>query len=196
MMMTFFLWCFFDDYLRHSHWTGFRVFRLLEGSRHQRYVGAQFHIAGRRQGLPRMLRKSLPTYPRILLFVRLFLLIISLISSSKLYNYKELTWRCTPHSKWATNCLEGSEFKRDRCRRLGVYDVIQHLNGNMGAELSPPSLAPIFFPPFFDWKVLHGRIEREASHSFRSENENATLQWKGIPQRLVCVCVEGFFFFG
>ena len=185
-MFCFFCFCFFD-YLRHSHWTGFRVFRLLEGSRHQRYVGAQFHIAGRRQGLPRMLRKSLPTYPRILLFVRLFLLIISLISSSKLYNYKELTWRCTPHSKWATNCLEGSEFKRDRCRRLGVYDVIQHLNGNMVPSCRHLLSPIIFFYFFFDWKVLHERIEREAFHSFRSENENATLQWKGIPTTCVCV---------
>ena len=42
---------------RNAHRTGFRMFRLLEGSRHQRYVGAQFHIAGRRPGIPRMLRE-------------------------------------------------------------------------------------------------------------------------------------------
>ena len=33
------------------------MFRLLEGSRHQRYVGAQFHITSRRPGISRVLCK-------------------------------------------------------------------------------------------------------------------------------------------
>lgn len=35
------------------------MLRLLEGSRHERYVGPELHVARRRPRIPRMLRKSL-----------------------------------------------------------------------------------------------------------------------------------------
>ncbi len=43
---------------RHPHRSGVRVLRVLEGHLHQRHLGAQLHLAHRRQAVQGVLRKS------------------------------------------------------------------------------------------------------------------------------------------
>ena len=74
--------CWLLDLFRDSDRTGLGMFRLLEGSSYQRYVGPQLDVTRRRQILPRMLRKS-PTsnyFP----FIPLQLMSLLLLSMSML----------------------------------------------------------------------------------------------------------------
>ena len=48
----------FSSNCRHPHRSGVRVLRVLEGHLHQRHLGAQLHLAHRRQAVQGVLRKS------------------------------------------------------------------------------------------------------------------------------------------